>query len=253
MIKTALIDGDIVVYSAGFANNERTYHCEDGSMFRYKKDAAAHCAAKGFDISSIERRDAPGFLDFALANIRILLNKILEDTECVEYKIFLSGDDNWRRELAPSYKANRDATHKPVWFEEMKDYLILEHDAIVTKDGMEADDFLGLAQDVDTTVICTLDKDLDQIPGWHYNWKSRETYYVTSDESNLFFWMQMLMGDSADNIKGIYGIGPVRAKTMLDSLPYERRKCLVGLHYALAFDDPEAVFTTNAKLLYINR
>jgi len=54
----ALIDGDIVVYSAGFANVERSYTTEDGAVFRYKKEAVAHCKDKGLDTNLLMQNES---------------------------------------------------------------------------------------------------------------------------------------------------------------------------------------------------
>jgi len=67
------------------------------------------------------------------------------------------------------------------------------------------------------------------------------------------FYKQMLMGDSADNIKGIPGVGPKKAEKLLDGLDLKDMACLVGLQYAIHFDDPETEWLTNSKLLWILR
>jgi hypothetical protein len=250
----ALIDGDIVVYNAGFANVERSYTCEDGTAWRYKKDAVDHCNQYALDISSIKKEVEDGPLDFALANIKKIINKIKTDTECDDYQIFLSGDENRRKLVDPTYKANRDEEHKPAWFNEMKEYLVERHGAIVTEYGAEADDYMGAYQNDDgSTIICTLDKDLNQITGWHYNWSTGEKTWIDSEEADMFFWKQMLTGDTADNIKGIYGVGPKTADRMLAGVPKHKRRCVVGLAYAVHFDEPEKKFLDNAELLYIDR
>lgn len=218
-MKTALIDGDILVYAAGFAGS---------------------------------RGEEPQLLEHVLSNARRIIDKILRETEVHDYKIFLTGEKSFRKEISNTYKANRDESHKPQFFQELKDYLINHHDAEVTTSGIEADDAMGLASN-EETVICTLDKDLDTVPGWHYNWRRDHYYHMTSDEADMFFWEQMLMGDAADNIKGVPGIGPVRATKLLHGVEKEHRPCIVGLQYAMAFDDPETEYTTNANLLWILR
>src|SRR5574343_1568457 len=71
------------------------------------------------------------------------------------------------------------------------------------------------------TIIVTLDKDLDMIPGLHYNWVKNTIYDVNEDEALRFFYKQLLIGDTSDNIVGIRGIGPVKAKTLIDHLETE--------------------------------
>jgi 5'-3' exonuclease len=62
----------------------------------------------------------------------------------------------------------------------------------------------------------SLDKDLDQVSGWHYNFVKKNKYFITEAEGLLNFYMQFLVGDSVDNIKGARGIGPKKARILLE-------------------------------------
>ena len=152
----------------------------------------------------------------------------------LSYQCYLSDskENNFRYKIDPEYKGHR-VQPKPRHYEVLKEYLIVEHGAKIAY-GMEADDALGIAQDKDleslTTVICSIDKDLSQIPGYHYSWPINrggieirpEKFWITNeDEGILFFWKQMLVGDTADNIKGIKGIGKVGADKLLTSGMFE--------------------------------
>ena len=87
---------------------------------------------------------------------------------------------------------------------------------------MEADDLIGirageLRKQGEDYIVISGDKDLDQIPGLHYNARHKKFYEVTDDEGIRYIWQQMLTGDAADNVKGIKGIGDKTAlKMMLD-------------------------------------
>lgn len=252
-MQRAIIDGDILTYSVGFGSNSKQYSVA-GYTFRYKKDAVAWCAEHGVDKELITKEEVEEPLEFVLANAKRLINKIQHATDAEDYVIYISGSNNYRKDAYPDYKANRDASNKPKYYAEIQDYLIQYHDAKVT-DLVEADDAMAMDADPEHDVICTLDKDLDTVAGWKYNWKKDEMYYVTFDEGDRFFWMQMLMGDAADNVKGIPGIGLKTAEKILsigeeDGLP---RRCIVGMAYAVHLDDPEPEYYKNAKLLYIMR
>jgi DNA polymerase-1 len=97
--------------------------------------------------------------------------------------------------------------------------------------GMEADDALAMAQCAEffcdenyesgDSIIVTIDKDLQMIPGKHYNFVKDTETYVDPRDGLRFFWEQLLIGDKADNIIGIAGIGPIKAQRALQNATTE--------------------------------
>lgn len=99
----------------------------------------------------------------------------------------------------------------------MREYLI-EYFGAELITGMETDDACGIEQWANkdrSTCIVTMDKDLDMIPGWHYNYVKQEMYYVDLATANKKFWLQVLTGDQTDNIQGIPKVGPKTAEKIL--------------------------------------
>lgn len=150
-------------------------------------------------------------LNFCLHGVSATIDSILNVTGADDYAIFVSHPINRRLADYPDYKANRDPTHKPYWFKEIHTYLFEKHYAMLSEEGDEADDALGMAQcasEHGETIICSIDKDLDGIPGLHYNFsKNRKkdgVYDVSELEANRFFYKQLLTGDSTDNIPGMF-------------------------------------------------
>ena len=139
--------------------------------------------------------------------------------KATEKTLFLTSDDksNFRFQVATilPYKGHR-SSDKPFWYEQIRRYLIDEYDAVVVE-GMEADDALGIEQTEDT-VICSVDKDLDMIPGKHFNElkPTRGIYEISELDALRNFYGQCLTGDSTDNILGLYGVG--RSSKLLDDL-----------------------------------
>ena len=173
------------------------------------------------------------------------IQDILEDTKATSYQVYLTGDKNFRRELAPSYKANRP-DERPAHWSTVREFLVTQHKAIMCN-GYEADDALGMDQGAQT-IICSIDKDLLQIPGKHYNFVKKVFKEVTHDEGIKALYMQSLIGDRSDNIFGVAGIGPVKAERLLSELlPEEYYQACREL-----YNDDER-FHTNLKLLYIWR
>ena len=144
------------------------------------------------------------------------MQDILYLTDAKEYKAFLTGPGNFRKEINPGYKANRKDKPLPMWLASCREYLISAWNAEVTE-GHEADDALGMHQTEDT-IICSIDKDLLQIPGKHFNFVKQEFLDVLEADGIRHFYKQMLIGDRSDNIFGVNGIGPVKANKIIDPL-----------------------------------
>lgn len=182
----------------------------------------------------------------ACARADQMMQDIIADTGSTEYSVYLTGNSNFRRELTETYKANRP-DNRPKHWAAVRDYLVMQHKAVVC-DGFEADDQLGVDQDKThgTTVICSIDKDLLQIPGKHYNFVKKIYQEVTHDQGLKALFIQSLVGDRSDNISGIGGIGPVKAEKALGGLlPEEYYEACRNL-----YNDDER-FHLNMKLLYI--
>ena len=83
--------------------------------------------------------------------------------------------------------------------------------------GSKADDAIAIEATKfgDDSIIVSLDKDFDQVQGWHYNFVKKDKYYITADEGLYNFYCQFLVGDRIDNIIGVKGIGPKKAEKLL--------------------------------------
>ena len=234
----ALIDGDILRYRIGFAC-EKTHILvfPDGdeeygplATFTNKTDFKKWCKEnEGWlsetDISTAEVL-VPEPVENCLHSVKLQLEAILNALGTKRYRIFLTGEDNFRDSLVPYYKANRDRSKRPYHYESITKYLVQRWNAEII-DGEEADDALGYHQMEDMedsqtkfnadTIICTIDKDLDMIPGWHYNFVKQEKYYVNWEEGLDWFYCQLLTGDPSDNIPGFFQITGTKAN---DWKPY---------------------------------
>jgi 5'-3' exonuclease len=131
----------------------------------------------------------------------------------------------------------------------LRDWVEKVYDTHVLPD-LEADDVLGLNMD-DASVIASIDKDLLQIPGKHYNWKLDSFFDVTPIEGLRSFYQQVLSGDPADNIKGCKGIGPKKAKEIIGELEDAdwMWKSVCFQYYLRGMTADDALL--NARLCYI--
>lgn len=141
-----------------------------------------------------------------LMNIEYVNNimySILERFNTEDYKGFLTGDKNFRFEVATiqPYKGERDHSKRPRFYQEIRDYLCSMWNGIIVE-GYEADDAIGLLHD-DLTVVVSVDKDFKTIPGYFYDLRTQALEYITPENACLNFWVQMLIGDDSDNIPGV--------------------------------------------------
>jgi len=145
-----------------------------------------------------------------------LLNKWTPDC-CDGTVIALScpKSDNFRRDVYPGYKENREDAYKPEFLKDVFDFLIEEYDYMILP-KLEADDILGIYASNGDAIAVTIDKDLKGVHGWHYNPnKDKEIRYVSKEEAYEFFCKQWMMGDSTDGIPGLWKIGPKKAEKFL--------------------------------------
>ena len=176
----ALIDGDILTYRIGFS-------CNDES--------------------------------FGIARHRLgdTIETICEELGTEEFELFITGKGNFRNDYAVTepYKGNRKG-ERPVHYDALREYM-LEIGATLVE-GEEADDAIAIrATELgDECWIVSIDKDFDQVKGWHYNFVKKQQYYISNMQGTLNFYMQFLTGDRIDNIIGVKGIGAVRAKKLLE-------------------------------------
>lgn len=255
----ALLDADSLVYAAGFAVEKVSYYCHGNEQWYNNLTEAKEA---GYTKESLDKVIDLEDLANALHLIDNMIESIVKETDCDDFVTILSGPDNYRKELATivPYKGNRVAA-KPVYFDEIKDYLVREYDAYYT-DGIEADDECGILQmenPEEDTIIVSIDKDLDCVPGLHYNWRKKEKYDVSPEQAAYHFYKQLLTGDTVDNIKGCPNIGPKKAEKILETCTYNgdlyTYKCdmyeKVRNMYKEKYEDGDSALLENARLLWI--
>lgn len=161
--------------------------------------------------------------EIACHRVDEFIRKLLYETDCTECVVYLSGSNNFRYNVYPEYKANRQGKYRPKHEKACKQWVINNYPTEI-HDMLEADDLLAINQ-TDNTILCSIDKDLDQVPGWHYRWEQTRLGVVTS-EASLYkvepfdglrhFYTQLITGDNTDNIKGVVGAGKKAARVLAD-------------------------------------
>ena len=178
----------------------------DGDIFVYRIGYASEGESEGI----------------AISRMATFVEDLIMMPEIGDYQGYLTGSNNYRKEIAKEapYKGNRTAP-KPQHYELLREYLVKSW-GFEMVDGQEADDAIGIKAytlDVNDYMIYSIDKDLDMIRGWHYNFNKDHKYFVDEDDTLRTFYKQVLTGDRVDNIPGLKGIGPKKADKILgDSL-----------------------------------
>lgn len=204
-------------------------------------------------------------------NYKDALDKLIYNIEdysdgafCNECIIAVGPKDgkNYRDDLYPDYKQTpmrvKGRGERPEHFSKVKEYLYNRDDVIIGN-NIEADDLLGiLSQQLgDKSVIVTVDKDMDQLPGIHYNPKyNRERYYiVTEEQADRFFLKQLLMGDAMDKIPGLPKCGPIKAEKIIEATSSikEAASAVLDEYFLVYGEEWQNYFLSNGKLLWLQR
>lgn len=254
-----LVDGDIIAYRVGFASQHTYYDIwrmedvePDGEAGEYAVMPSAKEPQKSFDDAKSANKWLKEQTEFEPDSIIRMPRVEVEPLENCLHSVNLVmgsiahryGDDlevyfscptkeNWRTEFYPEYKANRP-DRKPFYAEEIRAHLERKWKCI-TEEGWEADDLIAIVADwyngldpVAELVVVSIDKDMLQIPGLHYNWVKEEEQYVNNEQAAMSLAAQVIAGDSTDNIKGIPGWGEAAAREFLNQ-PFD--ECPVDFVY----------------------
>lgn len=145
-----------------------------------------------------------------------MVDTLVKRAECEKHILCFTdrSTTNFRKTLVdPSYKGNRKEVRKPLALPGLEAYAY-EHHRTARYPSLEADDVIGIiATRYKNCIIYSEDKDLNQIPGLHFDGK--ELYRVTPEDGYRFFMSQVITGDTADGYKGCPGAGPAAAKKLL--------------------------------------
>jgi 5'-3' exonuclease, N-terminal resolvase-like domain len=224
----------------------------DGDLIAYR--ASASC----------EPTKAKPFLEppeVAIWRLHDMIERICIATNSQDIECYIGGTDNFRYKIYPDYKANR-TKEKPHYLEACREMLVTQYKATVVN-GYETDDALGIAQTKydGNSRICSLDKDLLQIPGAHFNWVSGTSRLVSPLDGLRAFYKQIILGDRTDNIPGFDGKLRSECPKFIAKLqePIDEMTEEIDMYehvFSVYFDwqgndDIETIMHRNAQLLYI--
>jgi 5'-3' exonuclease len=143
-----------------------------------------------------------------------LINSIEEYFEIDTLYLCVKGRNNFRKQIYSDYKKSRKERDEIT--ETLHTYLVEKHNAIEASYG-EADDLVfTMSETIEHNgIVVSPDKDLLQIPSVIYN-PTKNIWFKIDNETAMYnIALQVLIGDSADNIRVNYGLGPKKASKII--------------------------------------
>lgn len=257
----ALIDGDVLCY----------HSCP--ARWDPNKQKVTEYDSQGRKVlPKYTREQDRAYLELCWKNFNKILLEMLDAVYAEDFLMAVKGPENFRDAMYP-IELNEDKT-KAIWgykanrwkpeglsnvFVPVLRKLAVAEDIAIDSHGREADDLLRIwsnqakAAGVQS-VVCSVDKDLNCIPGKHFDMKKKELFNVSEEQALRFYYEQLLKGDSVDNIPGVPGLGPVKATNLLKNLTTEAQfqECVVE-QYLIAYgeDDWKSLLLANGKMIYL--
>ena len=173
-------------------------------------------------------------IGLATAGVQSSINKIIKETQATSYTVILEGEGNFRKHYPAkwvSYKGQR--LERPMIFSQVVERVkevYRKQGVLIEAVGIETDDLVCMAgwrahHDPcgSELVIAYKDKDIPaNTVGTMYNYQSYSLHENTLEEQRKRFAIQLLIGDTADNIPNLKLTSDIREK-------YSIRKNITGV------------------------
>ncbi|CAB4241383.1 hypothetical protein UFOVP60_37 [uncultured Caudovirales phage] len=207
-----MMDFASAVQAAAGSSPHRVYKTH-GRVLLVDGDALAYTSAGGDDCSPGQAR----------ANLVNKVNQAKHASGADSIKLLLTArysHKGHRYSIArvKPYQGQRSSGRRPKNWQYLRD--LLEQGGvpfdIESTATLEADDLFhhySVLLGAENVVIYTQDKDLRMVPGWHLRWDDNDLCFLKPGVfrmehggkvfGNAWFWVQMLQGDTADNIPGL--------------------------------------------------
>lgn len=257
----AIIDGDVLCYQA----------CQ--ARWKIK-------ARNGMNIVSLDdegvtmpleytEEEDRIYLEDSFDNLLRIVEEVVENNFADDYVMAVKGDGNFRSDLFHEYKLNR-ANSK--YHSELAKFiptlrnLLINLEMAIPAHNREADDLVRIwAEEARSNgeefTICSIDKDLQCIAGRHYlmhpKYKtvSERILHVSEQDAMEFYYAQLISGDPTDNIKGVPGLGPKKAKARIKGKEENDMQYEVVNAYFEAFGEEDWLeqLVVNGRLIHIQK
>lgn len=271
MIK-AYIDGDWILYAAGFAGQKTRFVCPE----IYEGECNNITEIKAIKGWNENRPVYSRIIVDPEAHVYHSAKHMIEGAcDKIEKKfglgvtafVLMDGDGNFRSRIATirPYKGTRHVHAKPLMYNNIRQYLLDNWGAEVVH-GQETDDEMAIRQTDDNdgggrSIIVSLDKDMLQVPGWHLN-PNKGFKRIGLKEARVRLYRQAITGDTVDNIGGAFKCGPKAAECITENMSERVMWDLVVDKYQESIDkhgnqygglSAEDAALENMRLVYLRR
>lgn len=234
MDRIAVLDIDSIAYAIASPNK-----IEDGSG-GYKRDETG----KFLYIDKTE--------DEIISNAHAVLSNIFKNSQAENYVGFIKGKNTgkYRYAIKSDYKHNR-SSEQPKWWSFTCEFLKDRYN-IINVDNYEVDDIVNIYRlKTPNSFMVACDKDLLNLTGIHYNWRTNSWQANTAEEAEYLFWIDMITGQQGDGIKGIPKKGKVFAEKLFADVNYTDYSTLVFNTYKELLVNGISEFSKNYSCLKI--
>ena len=253
------IDGDILMHLACRYDRWQQKCKREGDVLLVEINE------NGYVLEEFTKEEDRKYMEESWKNFKKLLNKIQDDCWSSDFKMAVRGDNNFRDEIWPEYKANRrrQAVKNPsrrIEFVKAITELAVFEGYAVPAHGREADDLVRIwaeecIKENREHIVVTNDKDLRCIPGKFYDPKENVLFEVDAETAMANYYTQLLCGDSTDNIPGVPGLGVKGATNLISTLSTEEeyQEAVIANYISAYQDEWHDMLILNGKLIHIQR
>lgn len=231
-------DGDLISYRSAAAAEKRyiiARHKKSGREMRFENrtEFYGRCKEIGGELAKINFEKGTNFtredfeiedrfelepLNHAIHIAKKTIEGLLKTCDVSQYKIYLETSDstNFRDKIATINKYKDREAKKPEYLQQVKEYLISKHKAIIS-DTMETDDWLVTEAYKNNAIQASIDKDAWQANGtWIFDWTKMDKPFYIPKEGVGKIWkeengkvrayglkslcLQLMVGDPTDSI-----------------------------------------------------
>ena len=229
--RVLVIDGDILAYQIA-TNNEVETNWGDGLWTLHSDE---NSCKQQFDA---------------------VIDDLGSNLSADDYVVALTDKNNFRKDILPTYKSNRNAKRKPLVLKAMRQHIMDNHNGVMWK-NLEADDVMGIMATEPTQeerVLVSIDKDMRTIPCILSNDGSTTTE-IPQRIADYNFMLQVLTGDKVDGYDGIDGVGIKTAEKLIKKYTnvslLDLWKIVKGIYKDKGYSEKEAL--QQARVAHILR